>query len=189
MAAILAGGESSRFHADKAMADLGGAPMIVRVGERLRAQSEDIAVVGHERGAAVLGCRWLVDPETTTRGPLLGVLAGLLWAASEDAEWLITAPCDTPFIPLTFAERLMQAAREARAPAAFAQTQSGAHPLCAVWSPKLVAVFRDHFEAGVHPQVRAAAQGAQAVMFEDEAAFANINTQAELDRARLCFQG
>ena len=30
-------------------------------------------------------------------GPLAGVMAGLL--AAGDAQWLVVAPCDTPFLP------------------------------------------------------------------------------------------
>ncbi|MEZ5994380.1 MAG: molybdenum cofactor guanylyltransferase [Hyphomonadaceae bacterium] len=184
LAAVLAGGGSRRFGADKAMADFDGAPLIVRVGERLRAQADAIAVCGHEQGAALLGCALLPDPEAPVCGPLLGVFAAMSWALGEGGAWLVTAPCDTPFIPLNMAERLVTAARAAHAQAAFAQTPSGLHPLCAAWSPQLATALGAQFAAGAHPQVRAAAPDAPCVMFEDEDAFANINTLEDFERLR-----
>lgn len=182
VAAILAGGESARFGADKAMADLGGAPMIVRVGERLRAQADALAVVGHAPGAAALQCVLLHDPAVGVRGPLLGVLAGLEWAKAEGAQWLITAPCDTPFIPADMARRLVSAAREAGVSAAHARTPDGMHPLCAAWSPQLAPKLAAHFAAGAHPQVRTVAPDAVQVFFENDDAFANVNTPEEYER-------
>ena len=41
-------------------------------------------------------------------GPLAGVMAGLL--AAGDAQWLVVAPCDTPFLPPDLAARLVGAA-------------------------------------------------------------------------------
>jgi molybdenum cofactor guanylyltransferase len=184
-AAILAGGESSRFGADKALTDLAGAPMIEHVARVLRAGALRLAVVGHREAAARLGAEALDDPADAVRGPLAGVLAALEWA--RDADWLVTAPCDAPLLPADFAARLIAAAKAARAPAAFAMTASGLHPLCAAWRPALAAPLRVHFARGVHPPVRALAPEAALVRFEDEMAFANVNTREDFERvlARL----
>ena len=60
------------------MALLAGTPMIVRVGQRLGAQAEALAVVGHAAGAAALGCTALADPDLPVRGPLRGFLVSLV---------------------------------------------------------------------------------------------------------------
>ncbi|HCK85305.1 MAG TPA: molybdenum cofactor guanylyltransferase MobA, partial [Hyphomonadaceae bacterium] len=78
-AAILAGGEGSRFGADKAMADLGGKPMIAHVVKAFGGAVR-IAVVGNARAATLLAAADLCDPADAVRGPLAGVLAGLEWA-------------------------------------------------------------------------------------------------------------
>lgn len=181
-AAVLAGGRSRRFGADKAMADLAGAPMIVRVGERLRAQADRLAIVGHTEGAEALGCAALADPDVLTEGPLLGILAALEWAGAGGARWLVSAPCDTPLIPEDMAARLIADAERADADAAFVETADGVHPLCAVWSPRLAPVLRAHLEAGRHPPVVQAAAHTAHVLFKDAGAFANINTPDDFAR-------
>lgn len=181
-AAILAGGESSRFGADKAMADLGGEPMIAHVAEVLRGAVHS-AVVGHARAAALLGAADLSDPASAVRGPLAGVLAGLEWAETLGVAWLVTAPCDAPLLPHDVADRLIAAAQAAGVSAAFAATASGLHPLCAAWRPALAEPLREFFSRGVHPPVRELVPDAARVMFEDEEAFLNVNTPADMARA------
>jgi molybdopterin-guanine dinucleotide biosynthesis protein A len=161
------------------MALLDGKPLIAHVGERLRQQAEKLAVAGHAAGAAVLQCELLTDPAVTVRGPLLGVLAALDWADAHGATWLVTAPCDAPLIPADLAARLISAATAQSEPAAIAATRNGLHPLCAVWAPRLAPLLRARLNAGVHPAVRDFAPGAPHVLFDDERAFANINTLAE----------
>lgn len=181
-AAILAGGESSRFGADKAMADLGGEPMIAHVARALRGAVR-IAVVGNARAATSLAAGDLCDPANAVRGPLAGVLAGLEWGEALGVSWLATAPCDAPLLPSDVAEHLIAAAEEAGVSAAFAATASGLHPLCAAWRPALAAPLRDFFSRGVHPPVRELVPDAARVMFDDEEAFLNVNTRQDMARA------
>lgn len=178
-AAILAGGQSSRFGADKAMADLGGKPMIAHVAKTLSGAAA-IAVVGNARAAASLGAADLCDPVSAVRGPLAGVLAGLEWAEALGVSWLVTVPCDAPLIPEDIAERLISAAEAAGVGAAFAATASGLHPLCAAWRPALAAPLRDFFSRGVHPPVRELVPDAARVVFDDEEAFLNVNTRQDM---------
>lgn len=187
MAAILAGGASNRFGADKAMADLRGAAMIAHVARALGAGVDELAVVGHPRAAALLGAVKLSDPALAVPGPLAGVLAALDWAGDIGADWVVTAPCDAPLLPHDLAHKLIAGAEAAKAQAAFAQTASGLHPLCAAWAPALAAPLRDCFTRGLHPPVRELAPNAARVLFDDEAAFANVNTPEDMARvaARL----
>lgn len=186
VAAILAGGESRRFGADKAFAQLAGRPMLAHVAGAL-AGADTLAVVGNSRGAALLGAADLHDPSDAVSGPLAGVLAALDWAQSKGAAWLVTAPCDAPLLPPDMAARLIAAAEAARAPAALAATAGGLHPLCAAWRPALATVLREHFASGSHPPVRALAPDAAVVAFEDEIMFTNVNTREDIARvlARL----
>jgi molybdenum cofactor guanylyltransferase len=179
VAAILAGGASSRFGADKAMVEIGGAPMIAHVARALGGAG--LAVVGHPHAAAALGAVSLRDPPGAVAGPLAGVLAALEWA--EAAPWLVTAPCDAPLLPHDLAARLIAAAERSGAEVAYACTSDGPHALCAAWRPALAATLRRHFAGGVHPPAREIVPDAARVMFEARDAFLNVNTKEDLDRA------
>jgi molybdenum cofactor guanylyltransferase len=188
VAAILAGGQSSRFGADKALFSLKGEPMIAHVALAMRACAREIAIVGHEEAARQLGVAALTDPADSVPGPLAGVLAALRWARARGADWLATAPCDAPLIPGDLCARLVAAAESAGASAAFAASQSGLHPLCAAWRPALAEPLAAFFARGVHPPVRDLAPEAVRVLFDDEAAFINVNTPADLARALLLLE-
>lgn len=187
VAAILAGGQSSRFGADKALAKLGDAPMIVHVARRLGAGAGALAVVGHAEAAALLHAVALGDAPGAPAGPLAGLLAALDWAGGSGAAWLVTAPCDTPLIPADMGARLVEEAQAGGARAAHAQTTDGLHPLCAAWSPALAGVLRELFARGDDVAVRALEPGALRVDFPDPGAFLNVNTAADaaLALARL----
>ncbi|MEQ1616756.1 MAG: molybdenum cofactor guanylyltransferase [Terricaulis sp.] len=186
VAAILAGGESKRFGADKAFAQLAGRPMLAHVARAL-AGAESLAVVGNGRAAALLGVADLRDPSDAVPGPLAGVLAALDWAQSVGAAWLVTAPCDTPLLPNGLGETLITHA--ASADAAYACSADGVHALCAAWRPALAARLRGYFASGVHPPVRDLAPKAVRVAFADGAAFMNVNTPADMARAEALLGG
>ncbi len=187
VAAILAGGESKRFGADKALAQLAGRPMLAHVARALGGAGA-LAVVGASEGAELLGAADLRDPPNAVRGPLAGVLAALEWAQTLGAAWLITAPCDTPLLPHDFGETLIIHAEAAGASAAHACTGDGVHALCAAWRPALAARLRGCFAAGVHPPVREFAPDAVRVAFPD-AALINVNTPQDLARALVQLGG
>lgn len=181
-AAILAGGESSRFGADKAFALLNGRPLILHVAKALE-RARKLGVVGHEQGAAAVAGVLLRDPQGAVRGPAAGILAAMEWAKDLGVEWLVTAPCDAPLLPHDLAQRLIAEAEQASVSAAFAKSPNGPHPLCAAWRPSLAAGLRRTFARGEHPPVRSIASDAVAVSFPDDNAFLNINTPADLAAA------
>ena len=52
LGAVLAGGQSSRFGSDKALAELGGATLLERAVDALSAWCEKVVVVGREEAPA-----------------------------------------------------------------------------------------------------------------------------------------
>lgn len=181
---LLAGGRSSRFGAEKALAQFRGASMMEAVAERF-AGCGALAVSARpssatERRALALSLTVLHDPVASPCGPLSGVCAGMMWAEANGFDLLATAPCDSPLLPRNLFQRLLNGLGEAAA--AFAVTSSGAHPLCAVWRRRLLAPLQRSLSQGVHPSARAflRQQGAVGVFFQEAAAFANANTMAAL---------
>lgn len=181
---LLAGGRSTRFGSEKALALFDGAPMMDRAtflfaalpGFAVSAQAGS----GAEARARQLGADVLHDDPSLPNGPLAGVLSALAWARQRGFEFVVSAPCDAPRLPADMAQRLAGAI--GKASAAFAVTQTGSHPLCTLWSIRLHDALRDRLRCGEHPAVRAflAEHGAVAVPFDDAEAFANANTPEAL---------
>jgi molybdopterin-guanine dinucleotide biosynthesis protein A len=179
---VLAGGRSSRFGSEKAVALYGERPMLDRGLDVLRAGCGALAVsAAAGSGAAALARRHrlpvLADDPGDPDGPLSGVLAGLVWAAGLEAAHLATVPCDMPGLPADMIERLSQALGDA--PGVSVRTGAGRQPLCALWSVTLAHSLREALAQG-HPSVQAFqdAAGMALASFEDETAFANLNRPA-----------
>ncbi|MEQ1812038.1 MAG: molybdenum cofactor guanylyltransferase [Terricaulis sp.] len=177
---LLAGGQSRRFGAEKAVARFGEQLMMDAVAERFDPFA-DFAISARPGSAAatratILNATILNDDPSLPSGPLAGVLEGLKWAHTRNLDFLVTAPCDAPLLPNDVFEHLLDAIGSA--PAAFAATSEGEHPLCAVWQVALQTSLERSLRFGVHPSVRSflAEQQAQRVWFDDARAFANANT-------------
>ena len=183
--AVLAGGASSRFGAEKAMALIGHRPLLAWSLAALDAACAPVGVVAKAgTGAWALaqehGRPCLQDDPAYPPGPLTGVAVALTWASENGADLLVTAPTDTPLFGALEIEALLQAIGPH--PAAFAATASGAQGLCAVWRVDRRARLLDRLAAGQHPSVHGwlAEIEAAHVLFQD-APFRNINTRADLE--------
>ena len=115
---VLAGGLGRRMGdtvdgVDKGLLSLSGKPLVAHVIERLVPQV-DVLLVNANRNAdsyAQFGCQVVPDVIGGFAGPLAGLHAGMLAAAT---EWVVTAPCDSPLLPPNLVERLHAAARANR---------------------------------------------------------------------------
>jgi len=180
---LLAGGLSTRFGAEKAVALLHDGLLMDAVCKRF-APLAQFAVSARPGSAAEQHARArrldvLHDNPTHPSGPLAGLAAGLAWAQRRNLRTVATAPCDTPLLPLDLFPSLLNHLCDA--PAAFAVTMEGPNPLCAVWRTDvlsdLLVRLADH-----HPSVQSfhAELGSTAVRFGDAEAFANANTREAL---------
>jgi molybdopterin-guanine dinucleotide biosynthesis protein A len=177
---LLAGGKSSRFGAEKAIALFCGKTMMEIVVLAFK-DLPRFAVSAQPASAAAARARaWgvlvLGDDASAPAGPLAGVAAGLDWARREGFDFIATAPCDAPLLPGDFVRRLLGGI--GAAPAAYAVTCQGEHPLCALWRVDLLELLKVRLGAGEHPAARSFLReiGAAAVHFDDAHAFANANT-------------
>jgi molybdopterin-guanine dinucleotide biosynthesis protein A len=182
---IIAGGQSRRFGTNKAFAELAGVPLLAHVATTLRLSVSTLAVAGSKEIADSIGAHFLPDPPDTARGPLSGVLAGLRWAESQGAGWLVTVPCDAPLVPSDFPERLVAGALRVNADLAIVRTRDGLQPLCAAWRPVLKDRLAAALAGGLHPAVHefAASVDAANISFPEVDRFLNINTTDDLRRA------
>jgi len=135
---LLAGGQSRRMGGgDKALRLLGGIALLDRVIERLRPQVD--ALVLNANGDRARFARFalptVADSVPGFAGPLAGVLAGLVWAASHrpDCPYVVSVATDAPFLPADLVARLAHGLDEARADLACAASGGRSHPVFGLW--------------------------------------------------------
>jgi len=134
---ILAGGQARRMGgADKALLPLAGRPLLAHVVDRLAPQVGRMALSANGEAARFAAFRLpvLADPFAENVGPLAGLAAGLLHAASLDPapRFVVTAAVDTPFLPLDLVARLRAAVPDDGRTLAVAATAGRIHPVAAL---------------------------------------------------------
>ena len=180
---LLAGGRGSRMGgADKGLLLLDDEPLALHTLRRLRPQVGSVLISANRNPDTYR--QWgpvIADDDDGFRGPLAGLLAALCACPT---DWLAVAPCDLPALPSDAIARLAAALDGAQA--AFAMPDGQHHSLVCLVHRGLAPALRDTLAAG-NPRVSDwfAAVGAVAVRFSDAAAFANLNTPADLAAAQI----
>ena len=182
---LLAGGRGSRMgHVDKGLQAFQGQPMAQHVLARLAPQVQHLLINANQNLAdyAALGHPVWPDNLSGFAGPLAGLECGLAHCST---PLLVSAPCDSPLLPLDLVQRLRQGLQDERADLAIAVTGAGAtlqeHPVFCLLPVRLHAGLRAFLQSGGRKMsawygpLRVAR-----VHFADEAAFHNLNTLAEL---------
>ncbi|CAN5861296.1 molybdenum cofactor guanylyltransferase MobA [soil metagenome] len=198
---VLAGGEGRRMGPGpvKPLRLLDGRPLVAHVVERLRPQVMDLVVVANDPlpGLRALKVAMIADPpdiqqaaerEGRRLGPLAGILAGMEWARAHHphAGWILTAPTDTPFLPLDLTVRLCGLMHVPEPDVLMVRHGKRREHTLAVWSVKLAADLRRALlEEGLR-RVETFAERyvlAELVWPGGAAPFLNVNTPAELSVA------
>lgn len=184
---VLAGGLGRRMSADgsgidKGLQPLAGRPMVAHVIERLAPQVDAILVNANRNVAAYrqFGYPVLSDVIPGFAGPLAGLHAGMLAATT---AWVVTAPCDSPYLPHDLVARLAAAAAAASAPIAVVRAGDRLQPVFALVKRSLSASLAGYLADGNRKiDLWYRQHAAVEVEFPDPAAFRNINTRDELAR-------
>ena len=165
LGAVLAGGLSTRFGSDKALAEFAGHTLIARAVDALSGWCEYVVVVGRETAPAPT----LPDWPRPGMGPLAGIAGVLHLARDEGYEAVLTCGVDSALLPENLPDLL------APAPAYLAQ-----QPVIGLWpASALEAIEAILTGEGRHSMLQfAEAIGARAV--KSAANPANINTPADL---------
>lgn len=102
LGAVLAGGASRRFGSDKALAPLGGEPMLDHVVTTLAPQVAELVICGRDWPKF----RNLPDTSPERIGPLAGLESALRFAATNGFDAVLTTPVDVVPLPRDLAARL-----------------------------------------------------------------------------------
>ena len=178
----LAGGRGSRMGGvDKGLQPFRGKPMVAHVIERLAPQVAELLINANRNAEAYagFGYRVIADEIDGFAGPLAGFERGLAHATR---ELVVTAPCDSPFLPADLVERLRSALLAAGAQLAVARTGEQAHPVFSLMRRDVHGSLRAFLSSGQRKIDKwYAALKVVEVAFDDEPdAFLNINTREEL---------
>lgn len=178
---VLAGGQGRRMGGvDKGLQPLQGRPMVEHVIARLRPQVGSILINANQNldRYAEFGCPVVPDAITGFAGPLAGLHAGL---GAATTPFVVTAPCDSPFLPSDLVARLAAARAAQDADLAVARTGDQPHPVFALVATRMLPHLAEFLARGERKiDIWYASLKVVEVPFEDEAAFSNINTRAEL---------
>lgn len=115
---VLAGGQSSRFGSDKALAELDGRTLISHAVESLSGWCEQVVIVGRETGPALC----IPDWPRPGMGPLAGLAAGLHHAQDAGFDAVLSCGVDSIGLPEDLPDLLHPA------PACF-----GGQPVIGLW--------------------------------------------------------
>lgn len=193
---ILAGGLGRRMGGGgKALTDLAGRPLAAHVAERLRPQLPHGALYLNANGPAgafaAIGLPVIADNAPDRPGPLAGILAALRLASAQSAEYVVTAPTDTPFLPRDLVAKLARTAAKGEAHIVLAASAGGLCQVCGFWPVGLCGPLEAALAAGQRKVLDfAQAQGCTRVDFPPEYIgastidpFFNVNTPSDLAQA------
>lgn len=180
---ILAGGQGRRMgNVDKGLMMLRGQHMVALVIERLRPQVGELAINANQNLDHYRSFGPAVYPDEI--GGFIGPLAGLHAALNRTVlPIVVTAPCDSPFLPKDLVARLHAALTQHEADLAVACTFERRHPVFTLCRSTVLPTLTAYLARGGRKM-----DGWYAplkhidVSFDDQAdAFRNINTRTELD--------
>lgn len=182
---ILAGGRGTRMGTvDKGLQTFRGAPMAMHVMMRLSPQVGSLMINANQNLAPyeAFGVPVWPDQLQGFAGPLAGMQTGL---AHCETEFMVTSPCDSPFLPADLVQRLGAALEAEQADLAVAVTGEGenrqAHPVFCLMPTSLQPHLADFLQSGGRKiDAWYASLKVAEVLFPDEEAFRNINTVDEL---------
>ena len=182
---ILAGGRGTRMGTvDKGLQMFRGAPMALHVLMRLSPQVGYVMINANQNIAPYEGFGVPVwqDEMQGFAGPLAGLQTGMVHC---DTDYLVTAPCDSPFLPADLVERLAAGLEGKNADLAVAVTGAGetrqAHPVFCLAKASLLPHLTLYLQEGGRKFDKwYASLNVAEVHFDEEDAFRNINTRDEL---------
>jgi molybdenum cofactor guanylyltransferase len=184
---ILSGGRATRMGGvDKGLVLMQQKPLIAHVIERLTPQVDEILINANREIATYQALNYpvLQDENDEFIGPLAGFSLGLQYAKH---EYVLTAPCDSPLLPLDLVERLLNGMTEALADIAVASSDENTHPVFCLCKKSVLPSLTEYLANGERKvSTWQKSQQYVEVDFSDCAdAFVNLNTLEDLKALEL----
>lgn len=183
-AVILSGGRATRMGGlDKGLVKLQGKPLVQHVIERIQPQVDELFInANRELGVyQSFGIPVFKDEQADFIGPLAGFYIGLSQAKH---PYLLTVPCDSPYLPMHIAHRLYRDLTELNVDIAVAKSDGETHPVISLCKTSTLPSLISAIQAGER-KVSAWQKSLRytEVTFDDCAeAFTNLNTLQDIAR-------
>jgi molybdopterin-guanine dinucleotide biosynthesis protein A len=190
---VLAGGGSTRFGRDKALVEMDGAPMLLRMRGLVGEVTKRVNVIAAAEKYAGLGITGIAD-RWDGQGPLAGIITALLTTkeAEDNAQWNLIVGCDMPFLTREWLAYLVTRALASSAEVVAPQSAQGLEPLCACWRTDAAGKLQTTFNEGIRKITHAMKRQRMEVLDEADwkrfdatgRLFWNMNTAADYDEAK-----
>lgn len=183
-AVILSGGRATRMGGlDKGLVNLNGKPLVKHVIERIQPQVDELFINANRELDTYksFGISVFTDEQADFIGPLAGFYVGLSQARH---PYLLTVPCDSPYLPMNIANRLYRELTELNVDIAVAKSESNVHPVISLCRTSTLPSLVTAIQAGER-KVSAWQKSLSysEVTFDDCAdAFTNLNTLQDVAR-------
>lgn len=182
---ILAGGRARRMdERDKGLIKLENRPLISYVIKAVSPQVQQLMINANRNQAnyGEFGFPVISDQITGFVGPLAGMAAAI---QSSDSEYILSVPCDTPWIPMDLASRMLKTIEERQAEVCVAHDGDRMHPVFALIHRNRAESLAEYLASGERAVHRWCRQQRLAIAdFSDQPdAFTNVNTPEELAAA------
>lgn len=165
---VLAGGQSTRFGSDKALAELGGQSLLARSVDLLSGWCEYVVVAGRETAPAPTVPDW----PAPGMGPLGGIAAALHLAHDEGYEAVLTVGVDSLGLPENLPDLLTPA-----------PSYLASQPVVGLWPPAACKAIEAVLTGNGRHSMLAFAETISARGVKLPRNPANINTPADLAEA------
>ena len=175
---------------DKLLLEVGGVPLLQRVGDALSTRCAEIIVVGGGGAAARVEGGHRVSDARQGLGPLAGMEAGL--AAARNRAVFVAAG-DMPFLSASLIGYLLERLGGRGVPAAVVPRHRGRiHPLCAAYDREIIPLVASALDSGVR-SVREVLENMDSVEYvegelrrfgDPDLYLMNVNSPDDLERAQ-----
>ena len=188
---ILAGGQARRMGGqDKGLVMLDDKPMVEIIIDVLKPQTAKLLINANRNhdSYSQYGLELVADELSGYCGPLAGMASAL---KTINTDYMVTAPCDSPFIPLDLVQRLADALDNKSTEISVAHDGERIQPVFCMLKKTLLQSLTDYLAAGERKIDRWFKQHDFAIAdFSDKPeTFDNINTQEDVDSALSKLRG
>ncbi len=177
---IFAGGKSSRMGRDKALLPYGGFTSLAEYQYRRLSPHFQATYLSAKHAKFPFDAPLILDPpDIENYAPTLGLMAAFEAIGGD----FFALAVDTPNVDLSVIEALNEAYETYHPSAVVAQSPSGIHPMCAIYTTKLKPLLERMVERGVYRLGRLLQEAdARVVSFPSDDPFFNVNTPQDYQR-------